>query len=746
MLDAATIELPATGTDSAPLFTAEQHANFRIDCELRAARESYLAKMREARRERGGPMSNAERQRAFVARANDIRLMPKPYDPEGREACRFDFVKFVHRYGAPLLRDHMPSALMVERLLKPLQESVLNGGQVIVEMPRGKGKTTFLELLSGWAISFGHRHYIVLISATGKLAKVNLRNIMKLILSPAYAADFPEVSTPFIALQGKWQLCEGQTFRGVKTGIETKSDHVTFPTLKDDNGNIIGDAAGAIIFSGGVGGAIRGLNEGGLRPDIIIFDDIQKRKDAKSPKLSEDLEEFVRQDAMGLFGHGAQRTALMALTPITEGDFASLMTDTERNPAWITIKVPLVIAWPANMELVDRFIALYKDDCARDDFARTESRKFYIENRIELNRGCVLLDPLDGAPGEIDALHHVLLIRASIGRDAFDAEHQMSVREEGASLALTPKVVKHRLNGVPRLTLPPGTETVVGFCDVNARAESGLRYGLLALGVGRVTGFVELSKYPKGKRALFSENLPEVKRPEVIAQAVRNVGKMVAALPLRFADGRRAHISAFAFDGGNWTSAVARAVLILRQVDRLPFMVFWTLGRGWSKFGKIAKSNVLRRGDHMFETRSKNGKHIVFHSDYWREITQSLFLSEPLTPGSASLYGADPFVHDTFAVELCNEKLVRKFKRPDGLWEWDWKLKSKKNHFCDVATGCYVVAAWIRAFENDERTIDRAMVMSEKTEGEEAAALPPSVTAPRVKPLKVKRRCRVRIR
>lgn len=704
-------------------FTAEQREAFRRDCAAKGAHAAHLKQLREARAARGGAMTNAERQRAFVARANDIREIPEPADAAEAERCRFDFVHFVHRYGAVLLKEHMPSPLMIERILKPLQESVLNGGQVIVEMPRGKGKTSLIDLLAGWAVTFGHRKFVVLISATSKLAKTNLQNVMKLFTSPAYAADFPHIALPFLELNGKWQLCDGQTYRGERTGIEMKGDHVTFPTLRDDDGNVIGDAAGAILFSGGVGSAVRGLNEGGLRPDLIVCDDIQKRKDAKSPKLSADLEEFVNQDVMGLFGHGAQRTALMALTPICDGDFAALMTDGERNPAWITIKIPLVIEWPSNAELVDRFFAAYREDCARDDFARTLSKQFYVENREALNAGCVLLDPLDGAAGEVDALHHVLLIRAAIGKEAFDAEYQMLVREEGATLVITPDVVKHALNGVPRLTLPPGTDTVVGFCDVNARADSGLRYGLLALGAGRVTGFIDLSKYPAGKQPLFAPDLPQVKRPEVISQAVRFVGLMIAQLPVRFANGKRAPISAFAFDGGNWTSAVARAVLILRQVDKVPYMVFWTLGRGWAKFGNISKPNVLRRGDHMFETKSRNGKHIVFHSDYWKEITQSLFLSEPLSPGSASLWGSDPFVHDEFAQEVCAERLVRKFVRPDGRMEWDFVQKSKRNHFLDVAVGSYVVASWIRAFDCDERVIDRAAV---------AAGLP-SQTAPRVK-------------
>lgn len=714
---------PSAG--SAPIFTDAERAAFGAEIAERSARERRLAELRAARDRRGGAMSAAERVRRHVASTNEIGYLDAVADIAERESCRYDLPKYIMRYGAALLKDHFPSPLMIERFVKPLQESILNGGQLLVEIPRGKGKTTIIDLAASWCIAFGHRHYLVLISATGKLAKVNLKNIMKVILSPAFAADFPHISTPFLALGGKWQLCESQTFNGVSTGIETKTDHITFPTLLDKDGKPIGDAAGSVIFSAGVGGAIRGLNEGGLRPDLVFFDDIQKRKDAKSPALSLALEEFVNQDAMGLFGHGDTKTAIMAITPICEGDFASLMTDKERNPGWISVVIPLVIEWPANMDLVDRFFAIFKEDCARDDFSRTASKRFYIENREELNRGCVLLDPFDGGPGEVDALHHVLIIVANIGRVAFDAEYQMRVREEGLMLTVTPDLIKHALNGVPRLVLPPGTDTVVGFCDVNAKAESGLRYGLLALGANRVTGFIELSKYPKGRTPLFAETLPSDKRPEAIAQAVRFVGNLIAKLPIKFANGAPATVTAFAFDGGNWTAAVARAVLILRKVDRVPYAVFWTLGRAWSAFGKISRAKVIRRGDHAYETKSLNGKHVVFHSDFWREEMQSLFLSEPLTPGSCSLWGSDPFVHDEFATEVCSERLVRKFVRPDGQLEWDWSLKSKKNHYCDVASGCLVVASWVRAYEPVEKLIDRGALRGN------SAAVTASVSADR---------------
>lgn len=110
----------------------------------------------------------------------------------------------------------------------------------------------------------------------------------------------------------------------------------------------------------------------------------------------------------------------------------------------------------------------------------------------------------------------------------------------------------------------------------------------------------------------------------------------------------------------------------------------------------------------MFIAKSKNGDHIVFHSDYWREVMQSSFLRPPLTECSCSLYGSDPVEHDEVATEICNEKLIRTFIRPDGRKEWDWKLKSKLNHWGDSFTGCFVAGSWYRLYDSEEKMIDRA--------------------------------------
>ena len=665
------------------------------------------AAKRQARLERGGAaMTVAERVRKHIRLTNDFTELPECADPEGREAARYDFVEFVHRYGAALLHDHQPSQIMIDRFLRVLERSVLNGGQVVVEMPRGKGKTTFIDLCAAWAIAYGHRKYLVLISATAKLGKVNLKNILKVLTSKEFAADFPEISTPFEKLEGKWQLSNSQTFNGVRTEIELKADHVQLPKLVNTDGAVMGDAGGSIIFSIGVGGAVRGLNEGGLRPDMIFFDDVQKRKDAKSVQLVNALEEFVNQDALGLFGHGAPATALMAITPICVGDFASVITDRERNPAWVSVKIPLVLQWPSKAELVDEFFALYKDDCANDDFSRTNSTAFFREHQKDFWNGVELLDDQDGADGEVDALHHVLLLVAKVGKDAFNAEYQMEVRESGALQTITADLVKHALNGSPEFVLPKGMDAVVGFCDVNKQAQSGLRWGLMAVGAKSTCAIIAYGKYPMGNAPLWGEETKTKRDQDAkIFEAVVTVGKGIASVPIRTHDGKRVRVQAFSFDGGCWTVPVSLACENLRNVVGVRYRLIWTLGRNATVYGKFKKKGKVK-GDHMMPQKSENGWHIVFNSDYWRETAQSSFLNEPMMPGSCSLWGKDPVKHDQFATEASAEQLLNKYISPDGKMHWVWKMKNKMNHYGDVLTGCFVVASWERLYDSEEKMLD----------------------------------------
>jgi hypothetical protein len=118
---------------------------------------------------------------------------------------------------------------------------------------------------------------------------------------------------------------------------------------------------------------------------------------------------------------------------------------------------------------------------------------------------------------------------------------------------------------------------------------------------------------------------------------------------------------------------------------------------------------MLRRGDHIFATRSQYGEYLAEMAPYWREIMQSGFLETPLMPGSFSLYGSNPAEHFMVANEICNEKLIRKYvvEHAGGKTEtaWDWIVKGDE-HFCDVFTGCFAVASWFRCYDALSVSID----------------------------------------
>ena len=123
--------------------------------------------VRFLRRQRGenGPVSGADRKAASLARRMDIGDIPPPADPTRREACRHDLPLF--------LRIYMPEVFYrlfdadATALLEDIQTAMLDGGRKAIARPRGSGKTAISLGAALWAALYGHRRYLVIISATG---------------------------------------------------------------------------------------------------------------------------------------------------------------------------------------------------------------------------------------------------------------------------------------------------------------------------------------------------------------------------------------------------------------------------------------------------------------------------------------------------------------------------------------------------------------------------------------------------
>lgn len=666
-------------------------------------------------------MSTADRVARAVAGRNELGDIPAPRHRRVRERCRLDLELFGWLYCRKLL-DHRASAEIRARLIVKLQQAVLTGGQLAVEFTRGAGKTTWTIIAFVWALLYGHRRFPVCIAASKPLAK-SIKNAVLAVIEQGdnILADFPAVPTALRAIGGVVQRAKTVTHHGHTVDYQSQEMMFRLPMLRDDLGRPLEPSCGALFACRGVGASVRGLNELGMRPDFLLFDDPQTQRDARSATAVERLDRYIHGDALNLGANTSTMAAFVTITPQRFGDLAHRIADRNLHPNWSVSRCPFLVEMcPGFEDLANEFIERFNVDAANDDFERTESRAWYRANASRF-AGTRTVDPLAyDRETEFDAVHHALNKMAAVGKDAFNAEYQMRVEEDSEGLAVTPEIVTNALNAVPMCTLPPGTTNAVAFCDVNIAKGRGLSWGVVAFGRGRVAAVVAYGRYPE-RGELCPPNASDLARKRAVAGAIRAVVQRIAALDLRLAQSRRrVYVRALGFDRGYMPDVVSRALFVLRKRMPLPFQLCAMRGFGWKQFGP--GRNVAGRGDHLFATRSEYGEYLAVHAPYWREVAQAGFKETPLMPGSCSLFGKDPVRHWEFASEVAAERLVRKYIHPSGRMAWDF-VATGENHYCDVLTGAFALASWFRLYDALPRVLDSSASGVSRPASPEADAL-----------------------
>lgn len=667
------------------------------------------------------PKSTRQRVAEHTARESDIGPIPSVRNPVRRAQCERNLALFGELYCSSMLL-HPPSE-HIRRFISAIEDALLNGGKVHVRFPRGKGKTTWIKIATLWSLAYGHRRFVVVVAATLEKAKQILKSIYRTIRNDdTFAEDFPEISHPIRELNDTPQRAASQHIDGHKTAIVLPGQRLRLPNVPGS------PSCGSVVVAYGCGGSIRGESEDALRPDMVLCDDPQKRSDATSIIRTDEFEDFLVQDVYGLAGHNKQISVLMASTPVAVNDGSSRFADADRHPEMSTLEIPLIVRMPERMDLWDEFAERFRQDQIAhsvDKNAPWTSRAFYDAHREEMDRGAETIDPLDGDPTfESSALHHAFILRAQMGPAAFDAEYQMIVRRAEQLINLTPSFVSQRLNNFPPLTVPIACRECVAFCDVNARADVGLRWGIVAIGRNNVASVIAYGRYPTQGR-LYPEKATDQQIDNAVARGLAYVTKHIADLPITRNGGRK-QIHAFAIDAG-WRTAAVHAFV---SSFRAPFKLIATKGFGWRHYNPSDKVAPIGNNCHLAE--GSHGTFLAFHADYWREYMQRAFMAEPLQAGSLSLFGADPKIHATLAEEVCAEALTDTGLTDAGRPMWVWTRRSPENHFGDVLASALTVASWYRLLA-DPQTIARASALevfrenkssTHKTKQQRAAASP----------------------
>lgn len=210
--------------------------------------------------------------------------------------------------------------------------------KLLIKAPRGFGKTSILQLASNARdLLFQTTNYIVPISKTQDIAVQQAENLKRELQQNELIREFfPDLKTK------NWS----------KEGWETST--------------------GCLVVPRGANQQVRGQLYKNFRPNRIILDDIEGKKEVQNDRLRAELKTWVMTDVMNSVDRGAKDWKITVIGTVLHQD--SLIEHLAADPAWTTISIELFdddykSQWPDFMsdEDVAAMVKEYRDSNRLDE-------------------------------------------------------------------------------------------------------------------------------------------------------------------------------------------------------------------------------------------------------------------------------------------------------------------------------------------------------------------------------------------
>lgn len=640
--------------------------------------------------------------------ARDIGPLPAVRSPERKEACRRDFRKFCETYLPRKFylgwsADHL-------LVIATIQRVVLEGGQFVIAMPRGSGKSALCEAGLLWAALYGHHEFMVLVGE-GLSASIDCLDSVKAEITdnPLIAEDYPEVAFPVARLEGINQRAAGQTLDGRRTLIRWNEDQVVLPTVKGS------DASAVILQVAGLEGRIRGMKftrpDGRtVRPGLVFVDDPQNDESARSPMQVATREAIIQGAVLGLAGPGAKLSALAAVTVIQVDDLAERLLDHDKHPEWQGRRCKLLYSMPAAEDLWDQYAKIRREAIAAGDDPDLPCNEFYAEHRAKLEAGAVVGWEARKRPTEITALQHAMNLKIDRGDAVFHAEFQ---NDPAAALqldveALKPGQIMSRLNGVPRGTVPMGAQYLTAFIDVQAKC----LFWMVCAWTDDMTGsIIEYGTEPDQAQPYFA--LREVRRTLERAAPGAGLEAAVRAGLERLFQGLFSR--AWPIDGGgamsigramvdaNW-SVSTEVVYQLCRSSPYSGILIPSHGKGVTAANKPMSHWARKPGDRTgvnwripVSVGSREVRHCLYDTNWWKSCVYARLRTKLGDRGALWLFGKDAQRHRMLADQLTAETPTMTAGHGRHVAQWALRQPGLDNHWLDCLVGCAVAANMLGA-------------------------------------------------
>jgi predicted phage terminase large subunit-like protein len=275
--------------------------------------------------------------------------------------------------------------------------NVERNAHIVRAAPRGHAKSTYLS--KGFPIReicFRKRKYIIAISITPDVAMKNIEWIsLQLKHNKKLREDFGPLLSP-------------------KKQENPRDNSEAFIAWHED---INGDQKLLTLCeASSTGKALRGKNWNGVRPDLIICDDLEDLKEnCGTEEQRAKLKDWFNSVVLPLGDPKGKKTAIVLMGTTVHHD--SLLMDLLYRRADFESKVyKSIIKEPERLDLWEKCREIYQNH--EDPDRLKKAKAFYEEHKEEMNKGAVLLWP------ESKDLWTLYRVKWDRGTKAFNTEYQ----------------------------------------------------------------------------------------------------------------------------------------------------------------------------------------------------------------------------------------------------------------------------------------------------------------------------------
>ncbi|WP_256717676.1 phage terminase large subunit [Paenibacillus sp. FSL R5-0636] len=277
--------------------------------------------------------------------------------------------------------------------------------KVAVAAPRSHAKSTYLSKAEPLReIVYRKRKYEIIISETPAVSSANLDWIAAQLKSNAkLRADFGPLLSP----------------KQQENPKDNSSEFIAWEPREDGTKKLL-----TKVEAASTGQALRGRNWNGVRPDLIICDDLEDIKsNAATPELRRKLKDWFAQTVVPLGDPRGKKTAFIYMGTTVHHE--ALLVDVLYNRSDFKSRVYRAIkTWPERMDLWEACRLVYKDPDLPKEQRVKEAQALYELNRAEMDRGAVVLWP------EAQPIWTLMTWKWNNGSKAFNTEYMNNPVDE----------------------------------------------------------------------------------------------------------------------------------------------------------------------------------------------------------------------------------------------------------------------------------------------------------------------------